>query len=337
MTILSGKWSPYLWWTSWSPDGSALLAADADAPETVLARDPKGVTRHILKGHEAGVNAAAWAPDGSLIATSAWDGTVRLWSAQGKACGCLLVVPGGSVECVAWSPCSRRLAAACSDGRLALLEVAPLAAAPLTIEREWDFPGELFSVAWHPRDDMITAAGEHGWSHVPVAGGGGPITRAAGASVVEAAWRPDGAAAVVSCEDGSIWLDDAKDNAGAKPTLVFKAEAPARSLAWHPAGFLAISDAAGWVRVMAPEGEHLWSRRMSRKVVASVGGRVRAPASSLALAVLRQSWSMCHCGPKLMGLRGDDNLGWEKGSGWAPWSGRRGVLARSTSNPGSGR
>jgi WD40 repeat protein len=265
MRIISEKWSPYLWWTGWSPDGTALLTASADAPDTVSVRSAEGATLHALKGHEAGVNAAVWSPDGRWVATGAWDGALRLWSAAGEARTVVSLVPGGSVECVAWSPDGDRLAAACSDGRFCLLEGAFRAVArdwALAATREWDFPGGLFSLAWHPGGDRISVAGTHGWSHVRL--GDAPlITGGRDAAAVEVAWRADGLVAAITCDDGSIWLDDAK----AEPVLVRRLETPARGVAWHPAGVFAVGDVAGWVRVITADGEEVWAHRMSHEVV----------------------------------------------------------------------
>jgi WD40 repeat protein len=38
-----------------------------------------GTQRHTLIGHTAAVRAVAIAPDGSWLATTGWDGTVRIW------------------------------------------------------------------------------------------------------------------------------------------------------------------------------------------------------------------------------------------------------------------
>jgi WD40 repeat protein len=38
----------------------------------------------VLEGHTAGVNSAAYSPDGKSIVSASWDGTVRVWPADGQ-------------------------------------------------------------------------------------------------------------------------------------------------------------------------------------------------------------------------------------------------------------
>jgi len=256
-TILCPRWSSYLWWTGWVPDGSSVLASVEERPETILVLRTSGHVVRELRGHNAGINAAVCSPDGMRVATGAWDGTLRLWSREAHCLHRVRLVPGGSVESVGWSPGGKLLAAACSDGRLILLD-----GSDARVLREWTLSGKLFSLSWHPGGDIVSVSGTHGWSHVPLRGA--PTARADQGTGVEISWSPEGHAAAVTTEDGDVWIDGFEK---ALHRLVHLGAA-GRGIAWHPAGRLAVGDAAGGVRVVTAAGNTLGSCRLSGEVVA---------------------------------------------------------------------
>lgn len=76
-----------------------------------------------LAGHPDWVNAVAFSPDGSLLATGSDDQTVQVWGvASGKR---LLVLAGhsGPVEAVAFSPLRRNIASASDDGTIRIWDI----------------------------------------------------------------------------------------------------------------------------------------------------------------------------------------------------------------------
>ena len=108
----------------------------------------------VLEGHKAPIAALAVSPDGTMLASAAWDRTVRLWSVAG---GAARVFDGHqqNVNAVAFAPDGRTLVSAGYD---ATLRLWPLdGGAPIVVA----LPTPLNAVAVAP-DGEIAAAGADG-------------------------------------------------------------------------------------------------------------------------------------------------------------------------------
>ncbi|HEV3026130.1 MAG TPA: hypothetical protein VG457_01075 [Planctomycetota bacterium] len=108
---------------SLAPSGSAFAVFDANIVRLVDPRN--GRELQTLIGHVGMIHDAGWSRDGSLIATSGYDETVRVWeTATGRQV--LNIKPLYSFACsVAFSPDGRLLAAGGSDdGQLKIIDVA---------------------------------------------------------------------------------------------------------------------------------------------------------------------------------------------------------------------
>jgi WD40 repeat protein len=61
--------------------GARIALGSQDGTVRVLPRQGSG-EQLLLRGHRAPVVHAAFSPDGTELATSSWDGTVRVWTAD---------------------------------------------------------------------------------------------------------------------------------------------------------------------------------------------------------------------------------------------------------------
>jgi hypothetical protein len=66
----------------------------------------------ILRGHNGGINTVAWSPSGRTLASSGYDGTIRLWDVAGARTFARWATGGDIVNSVAWSSDGKTLASA---------------------------------------------------------------------------------------------------------------------------------------------------------------------------------------------------------------------------------
>ncbi|MBC7318837.1 PD40 domain-containing protein [Candidatus Bipolaricaulota bacterium] len=106
---------------TYSPDGKWLAVGTSIRVE--LREADTLELAALLTGHTEPVLSVAFSPDGSLLASGSWDGTIKLWNvATGEE---LRTLTGhtGYVYSVAFSPDGKILASGSDDGTVLLWDV----------------------------------------------------------------------------------------------------------------------------------------------------------------------------------------------------------------------
>ncbi|KAJ1638655.1 WD40-repeat-containing domain protein [Pavlovales sp. CCMP2436] len=134
-----------------------ILASCSDDFTTFLwrpASSKKPIAR--LQGHQRPINALAFSPDGRLLATASFDGSVRLWLAADGKFVCAFRGHVGPVYQLGWSGDSRLVVSGSRDSTMKVWEVA-------TKKLKTDLPGhadEVFAVDWSPDGQRVASGGK---------------------------------------------------------------------------------------------------------------------------------------------------------------------------------
>jgi WD40 repeat protein len=143
----------YIGSLGWSSEGELVATASLGGDLHVL-QAASGAERTPLTGHPGGALVVAWSHDGAVLASGGTDGAVRSWD-RSTGAEATVVLGGGWVGDLAWSPGSRRLAAAA--GRDVVLLNGELEA----VDRWPDQPSTIRSLAW-TSDGRQVGAGCYG-------------------------------------------------------------------------------------------------------------------------------------------------------------------------------
>lgn len=208
-----------------SRDGKEMIGVSIDDDKNEVQRwdFAEGKLLGTLAGHEKGMGGRVWwvafSPDGSKIASSAEDKTIRIWD---RSTGKLLQTL--NTRCVAWSfafsPDGNRIAAAGTDAGLQLWDLRTGALAR-TIRGH---SAALNAVAYDPAGKVLASASDDSTVRLwrPETGEAIQTFVGHGLGVWTVAFSPDGERLASGGEDGTVILWDRKSG---KPQRVIPVSA----------------------------------------------------------------------------------------------------------------
>jgi WD40 repeat protein len=142
------------------------------------------------------VEAVAFAPGGASVASAGWDGTVRLWSLDGRQLA-QLRGDGKRLSSVAFSPDGRRLAAGGWSGSTWIWDTKARRLLSTLKGRAL-----VSAVAFGRSGDFVATAGDDGAARVYADGRLVALLPTRAKSLEAVAFAPDGARLAVAGDDG---------------------------------------------------------------------------------------------------------------------------------------
>ncbi|HVB22635.1 MAG TPA: protein kinase [Ktedonobacteraceae bacterium] len=178
------------------------LAVSASKTVRVLAAPSLGTTLLTYSNHSSSVYAVAWSPDGHLLASASFDGTVQVWESSGGKRRLTYRGQSHYVTAVAWSPDGCLLASASYDKTVQVWEAST--GKPRLIYN--GHSGLVNVVVWSPDGRLLASASWDKTVQVWEASTGKPCLTYRGHSdrVNAVVWSPDGRLLASASEDRTV-------------------------------------------------------------------------------------------------------------------------------------
>jgi hypothetical protein len=267
-----------VWGLAFSPDGTTLAAADDDGAmhfwQDPLAT-PGSRPLPLVKGHDDGIRALAFAADGSRFATGGEDRTVKVWDARARQVERTLMGHRRRILAAAFSPDGKALASAGDDEVVRLWD--PATGTPLRELR--GHTDSVYALAFSPDGRLLVSGGHDGTVLVWDVGAGKALHTLRGhtGAVRAVAFSPDGQTVASGGWDGVVRLWDAVGGAEAgRPELAAPAPRRIIALAFSPDGQLLTVAGATEVR--------LWNVRTRQPAPTPVGSGAQGIITCLAVS-----------------------------------------------------
>jgi WD40 repeat protein/DNA-binding SARP family transcriptional activator len=229
----------------WSSDGKLFVTEGKEGSGVVDVRDARTGDRvRSFHGHDADVNLAVFSPDSALLATSADDGTLKLWEARTGRLRRAFTHSGGQVWGVSFSPEGRMVAASWYPDRVVVHDVGTGRVVRAVTQRDLSLSTSL------SRDGRLLAIATStgGAPVVDLRTGGTAFVVDKGAALLDVDFSPDGRWISTTSFDATVRVWHARDGSFAYELTGHSGEVP--SADWSAdSRSLATGSADGTARV----------------------------------------------------------------------------------------
>jgi len=211
-----------------------------------------------LRGHTDAVDAVAFSPDGTLLASGGRDSTIRFWNPETGEQTRVIHEGVGNPYSIAFSPDGRRIAAGTTASIGVILDV-PNA---MVLQLLTGHSGHVYSTAFSPDGKRVATASADGTVRIwaPVTGKELMVLRGEHGGVFSVAFRPDGRRLASGNADGTVSIWNVRTGEKLK-TLRVMADGALLALGFSPDGrFLAVGGSARAVWVWNTETWELHKR-----------------------------------------------------------------------------